>query len=179
MDNIFQEENIDERFASVLLKALEKKNLDGFEYLEFKQSLAALGKQGINGEVALKSAYAMGTTMGLTMEKLVKSAEYYRQVLQDEKGQFEASMQKHFAQNVEGKRKETGGLKKKIADWQTKIDQLKEQIKQAQDKIAAADAQIEQAKKKGAETQKGFDAAMKVIDEAIVEDIAEIKAALK
>lgn len=179
MDNIFHEENIDERFATLLLKALEKKNLDGYDYLEFKQSMAALAKQGIEGETALKSAYAMGTTMGLTMDKLVKSAEYYRQVLQDEKGQFEASMQKHFAQNVEGKRKETGSLKKKIADWQTKIDQLKTQIKEAQGKIEAADAQIEQAKKKGEETQRGFEATLKVIDKAIVDDLSEIKDALK
>ncbi|MEL6394192.1 MAG: hypothetical protein AAFY36_16640 [Bacteroidota bacterium] len=175
MDNPFHDEQIDERFAGVLLKALEKKNLDGFDYLEFKQSMAALHKQGITGETAIKSAYAMATTMGLSLDKLVKSAEYYRKVLQDEKGQFEASMQKHYAQNVEGKRKETGALNKKIADWQGKIDQLKEQIAAANAKIEAADAEIDAAKKKGEETQRGFEAALQVIDQAIVDDLDQIK----
>lgn len=175
MDNPFHDEQIDERFAGVLLKALEKKNLDGFDYLEFKQSLAALDKQGIKGETAIKSAYAMATTMGLSIDKLVKSAEYYRKVLRDEKAQFEASMQKHYAQNVEGKRKETGSLNKKIADWQGKIDQLNEQIEAAKAKIESADAEIEAAKKKGEETQQGFEAALQVIDQAILDDIDDIK----
>lgn len=174
MDDVYQNTGADERFVDVLMRALEKKNLDGFDYLEYKQSLAALGKVGIEGETALKSAFATGTTMGLTKNKLVKSASYYQQVLLDEKSQFEASMQRHLAQRVEGKRKETAGLKKKMADWQSKIDQLQEQIRDAQETIDQADAQIAEAQEKATDNQRRFEATLEKISAAISKDIDDI-----
>lgn len=174
MKNTYQTEGTDERFVDVLMKALEKKNLEGFDYLEFKQSLAALDKVGIVGETAIKSAFATGTTMGLTKPKLVKSAAYYQQVLLDEKAQFEASMQRHLTQRVEGKRKETSGLKKKMSDWQTKIDQLQQQIKDAQSAIDQADAQIADAKEKADDNQRRFESTLKLIAAAITNDIENI-----
>ncbi len=75
----------DDRFANVLMKALEEKNLEGFDYLEFKQSVAKLLDIGMDHDTALKAAFATGSTAGLTLEKLVKTARYYTEVLQDEK----------------------------------------------------------------------------------------------
>lgn len=174
MKDAYAAAGADERFVDVLMKALERQNMDGFDYLEFKQSLAALDKVGIQGDTAIQSAYATGSTLGLTKDKLLKSAAYYQTVLQEEKTQFEASMQRHFAQRVEGKRKETATLKKKISDWQTKIDQLKKQIETAQGKIDAADAQIAAAKQKAKENQDGFEATLKLISDAISTDMEEI-----
>lgn len=178
MKESYQAEGADERFVDVLMKALERKNLDGFDYLEFKQSLSALAKMGIDGDTAIKSAFATGSTMDLTLDKLLKSAEYYQQVLLDEKAQFEASMQRHFAQKVEGKRKETATLKKKIADWQSKIDQLQKQISKAQTVIDEADAQMGAAKDKAKENQDSFEATLKLISEAISDDMSDIKRVL-
>lgn len=175
MTTKYEGEGVDERFVDVLMKALEKKNLEGFDYLEFKQSMAALGKVGITGETAVKSAFATGTTMGLTLEKLLNSAAYYQQVLLDEKAQFELSMQRYVKDRVEGKRQETTTLKKQIADWQNQIDQLKKQIVKAEDTIASADAQIAEAKQKAAENQASFEATLKVITEAIQDDMEEVK----
>lgn len=174
MKGAYLTDGADERFVDVLMKALEKKNLEGFDYLEFKQSLSALGKVGIDGETALKSAFATGTTMGLTKAKLTKSAAYYQQVLLDEKAQFEASMQRHLTQRVEGKRRETAGLKKKMADWQTKIDQLQKQIHDAQSTIDEADAQIASAKEKAVDNQRRFEATLELISAAISKDIEDI-----
>lgn len=175
MTNKLEGEGVDERFVDVLMKSLEKKNLEGFDYLEFKQSMAALAKVGITGEMAIKSAFATGTTMGLSLEKLLNSAVYYQQVLQDEKAQFELSMQRYVKDRVEGKRKETSSLKKQIADWQNQIDKLKKQIAKAEGTIASADAQIAEAKQKAAENQASFEATLKVITEAIQEDMEEVK----
>lgn len=168
----------DERFVDVLMKALEKKNREGFDYLEFKQSLAALGKVGIEGDTAVKSAFATGTTMGLTKDKLTDSARFYQRVLQEEKSQFEASMDRHLAQRVEGKRKETDGLKKKIADWEQKIEQLHQRIAEAQKTIDSADAQVAAAKKKAEDNQNRFEATLAVINQAIQDDLDRIEAVL-
>lgn len=174
MKDAYEADGADERFVDVLMKALEKKNMDGFDYLEYKQSLAALGKMGIEGDTAIKSAFATGTTMGLTKAKLLKSAEYYQQVLQDEKTQFNASLQRHITKSVEGKRQETAKLKKKIADWQTKIDQLNQQIQKAQQTIDKADADIADAKAKAVDNQNRFDATLELITTAIQSDIDKV-----
>ena len=118
----------DNRFANALMKALEKKNLDGFDYLEFKQSVTKLTDIGMDLDMAINSTFITGSSVGLTKDKLLKTAAYYAEVLQDEKAQFMRSLEKHLVDNVEGKAKQTGELKKKIANWETKIEQLREQI---------------------------------------------------
>ncbi|OAV45822.1 hypothetical protein A3850_006450 [Lewinella sp. 4G2] len=164
----------DERFANVLMKALEDKNLEGFDYLEFKQSVAKLQEIGMDHDTALRSAFATGSTVGLTLEKLVKTARYYTDVLQDEKSKFMNSMEKHLMSNVEGKAKQTGELKKKIANYEAKIEQLRAEVEKAKAKIAESTNLINTAKEKAATNQKGFDDALEVITSVIKQDVADI-----
>lgn len=138
----------DDRFANVLMKALEDKNLEGFDYLEFKQSVAKMEEIGMDHDTAIRAAFGTGSTVGLTLEKLVKTAKYYTEVLQDEKSKFMNSMEKHLMSNVEGKAKETSELKKKIANWESKIEQLKAEVVKAKAKIESADELISTAKEK-------------------------------
>ncbi|NJC28149.1 hypothetical protein [Neolewinella antarctica] len=164
----------DDRFANVLMKALEDKNLEGFDYLEFKQSVAKLTEMGIDYDTALRSAYATGTTVGLSLEKLVKTARYYTEVLQDEKSKFMNSMEKHLMSNVEGKAKQTGELKKKIANYEAKIEQLREEVEKAKTQIAESTELINSAKDKASANQKGFDDALDVITAVITQDVTDI-----
>ena len=166
------------RFATALMKALEKKNLDGFDYLEWKHSVGKLTEIGMDQDTAIHSAFITGSSVGLTKEKLIKTANYYAEVLQDEKAQFMRSLEKHLVDNVEGKAKQTGELKKKIANWETKIEQLREQIRAATEQIASADTQISAARSKAEENQQGFDQALEVITNTINEDIANIRRVL-
>ena len=166
------------RFASVLMKALERKNLDGFDYLEFKQSVGKLGEMGMDNDTAIQSAFATGSTVGLTVEKLLKTASYYLDVLQDEKGQFMRSLEKHLADNVDSKASEGGQLKKQIANWQAQIEELNRRIEEAQKRIDQHDAQIAQARKKAEANQHGFEEALAVITSAIRQDVEDIRRVL-
>jgi chromosome segregation ATPase len=163
------------RFANALMRALEKKNLEGFDYLEFKQSVTRMTEMGMDLDTAVNSAFITGSSMGLTKEKLIKTANYYAGVLQDEQTQFMRSLQKHLVDNVEGKAKQTAQLKEKIAAWETKIQQLQEQITAARQQIDSADAQIEQAREKAEKNQRGFEEALSTITQTIEEDIANIQ----
>ncbi len=166
------------RFANALMKALEKKNLDGFDYLEFKQSVGRLTEIGMDLDTAINSTFITGSSVGLTKEKLVKTAGYYAEVLQDEKAQFMRSLEKHLVDNVEGKARQTGELKKKIANWQTKMQQLQEQIAAATEQIESADAQINAARSKAEENQRGFEDALEIITTTINQDVADIRRVL-
>ena len=168
----------DDRFANVLMKALEDKNLEGFDYLEFKQSVAKMQEIGMDHDTAIRAAFGTGSTVGLTLDKLVKTARYYTEVLQDEKSKFMNSMEKHIMSNVEGRAKKTGELKKKIANWEAKIEQLRAEVEKAKATIASADAEIASAKEKATMNQQGFDDALDVITAAIRQDIADIQRVL-
>jgi adenine-specific DNA methylase len=78
-------ENMDEKSLDFLTKALQKGNLPGFDYLEFKQSLEALHAMNMDESLAFQSAFATASTMGLTKEKLLKSVSHYQKVLEQEK----------------------------------------------------------------------------------------------
>ena len=168
----------DDRFANVLMKALEDKNLEGFDYLEFKQSVAKMQELGMDADTAMRAAFSTGSTVGLSLDKLLKTAKYYAEVLQDEKSKFMNSMEKHIMSNVEGRAKQTGELKKKIANWEAKIEQLRAEVEKAKEKIASADAEISAAKEKAELNQQGFDDALDVITAAIRQDVADIRRVL-
>ena len=168
----------DDRFANVLMKALEDKNLEGFDYLEFKQSVAKLQEIGMDHDTAVRSAFATGTTVGLSLEKLIKTARYYTEVLQDEKSKFMNSMEKHLMSNVEGKAKQTGELKKRIANYEAKIEQLTAEVEKAKAQIAESESLINEAKDKAAVNQKGFDDALEVITAVIKQDVEDIRRVL-
>ena len=72
----------DEKFVNRLLQALEEANLDGFDYLEYKQSLQSIDDMNMDEATMYKSSLAMAKTMGATPEKLVSSAQHYINVLE-------------------------------------------------------------------------------------------------
>lgn len=166
---------LDDRSVEALVRALERKNLSGFDYLEFKQSLNALRSMDMEGETAFKSAFATATVMGLTKEKLIETANHYKRVLTDEQKQFEASMQRHLQQRVESKLKEVEILKRKVAEYQEKIQQLETQISTSQQTIDEADSNIASEREKIESTKENFDFTLRSIMNEIDKDLEDIE----
>lgn len=170
-----QHHGLDSRSVEALTKALEKKNLPGFDYLEYKQSLDALTQLGIDEATAFKSAFATAATMGLTKEKLLQTAQHYKKVLLEEKTQFDNSVQRQLEQRVEGKRREVEMLKKKVAEYQQKIQQLEAQIRSSQETIDQADATIAEAREKIEGAKDNFDHTLQSMINDIDKDISNIQ----
>ena len=61
---------LDQRSANMIINTLEKNNLPGFDYLEYKQSLEGLSKMNMDEATAFQSAFVTASTLGLTKEKL-------------------------------------------------------------------------------------------------------------
>ena len=76
------------KFTNILLQAMEANNLDGFDYLEYKQSLHNLAKMPMDEQTRYQSAFAAASTMGATPAKLVKTAHFYLDVLKKEEAKF-------------------------------------------------------------------------------------------
>lgn len=176
MKTIFgKDHGLDQKSVDFLTKALEKSNLPGFDYIEFKQSLDALSKLNIDEATAFKSAYATASTVGLTKTKLLETAGHYKKVLANEKAQFDSALQKQIEQKIAGKEGEVNKLKDQIVKHQEKIQQLKDQIAKFQKTIDGADAQIDADRKKIESTREGFEHTHQSILNQIEKDIENIK----
>ncbi len=165
---------LDEKSVDYLTGALEKNNRPGFDYIEFKQSLRALRDMDMEDAVAFKSAFATASTMGLTKDKLLKTAEHYKNVISNEKKQFDEALERQKKQKIDAKQEEVAKLKKQVEEYKAKIAQLQEKIEKAQSTIDHADEHIAQQQEKIEETQSNFEHSMQSILNEIDQDIENI-----
>lgn len=168
---IFEEsEALDPRSVDSLVKALERENLPGFDYLEFKRALFALRALNLDEATAIRSAFATASTLGLTKEKLIKSAAYYKGILDNEKKSFDEAMQKQIELKVETKRKEVALMQQKIAEYQSTIQKLQAEIAKATEIIQHADEAIQSAQENIEEVRLKFEKTHDVMTRQILDD---------
>ena len=167
--------NNDDKSLDFLTSALNKNNLKGFDYLEYKLSLGRLSDMGMDEVVAYKSAFATATTVGLTKEKLISSAQHYKQVLAQEKSQFDLALKNQMVKRVQSKRAEVEKLKKQIVEWQKNIQKLQDQITTSQATIDTADQNIQAETDKIELTKLNFENTHKNVLSQIDEDLSSIQ----
>ncbi len=172
---IFDEINgLDEKSKNSLIRALEQNNLKGFDYLEFRQSLQALTAMQMDESTSYKSAFATASTMGLTKDKLLKTAEHYKQILSKEKGKFDQALQGQIQQRISGRQEEAKKLAAAIKQHEEQILKLKEKIKAYQGKIDNSQNLIDADKAKIEQTRNNFESTYTNILSAIESDIQKI-----
>lgn len=176
LKNIFgSHHGLDEKSIDFLVSALDKNNLPGFDYIEFKQSLTALNEQmDLDESTAFKSAFATASVLGLTKEKLLKTAEHYRTILNTEKQQFDAALQKQVEQRVVSKQQEVAKLHKQIEEYRKAIADLEKKIISANEIIAKADDEIADHKERIEGTRDAFERTLQSILNQIQLDIESI-----
>jgi chromosome segregation ATPase len=156
MKNLFgAHHGLDEKSIGFITNALEKANLPGFDYIEYRQAVDSLKKMNLDEATAFKSAFATAATMGLTKEKLVDTAKHYLSILQKEKEQFDAASAKQQDIKIGTNLQQVRDLQKSVDDNELKIKQLQEAVESAKAKIRELDferdgaaAKIEEAKTK-------------------------------
>ena len=158
-------------FLDIITSVLERSNLPGFDYLEFKQSLDALEKMNMDKQTAIKSAFATASTVGLTKEKLLNTASHYLEILGKEKDEFEDAMQNQIKVKVEGKKEEVKKLRTMINNYKKEIEKLEAQIQDSQKTIDSSDLKIRQEADKIEQTKISFDTIFKSIHDIISRDM--------
>ncbi len=148
---------LDQKSVEFLTNALEKNNLPGFDYLEFKLSLGKLMAMNLGEDTSYKSAYVTASTVGLTKDKLLSTAQHYRQVLVNEKDQFDQALNNQLQKRVKSKQQEVEKLRQQIQAWVAQIETLQKQIAQSQNTIDTADEQIQGEMRKIEATKENFE----------------------
>lgn len=168
----------EDKIAESLFKALEKNNIDGVDYFEFKNSLKSLISLPMDEGTRFRSAFATASTMGLNIDILKSSAQHYLKVLEDEKKVFVQSVANHNNTNVIGKRNEISSLDDKVKSKSEEIKKLTEEIHQHQKQIDKLKGEITAAKNQIVQTEANFNNTFDSVTNEIKEDIAKIESYL-
>ncbi len=169
----------DDQLLEVLFGAMAKNNLEGFDYLEFKQALLSLKKVEMDEATRFRSAYAMAQTMKTDVDHLIKTAEHYIKVLAKEETKFEKALAKQNEKRVGGKKKEIRQLEDLIKEKEAQIQSLQKQIDEHRKQVNSVNQALKNAVKKIETTKNNFIASYNTVVEQIYRDIENMKKYLK
>jgi len=164
----------DVKFTDLLLKAIESNNLQGFDYLEFKNSLKSLESVIPDENMRYKSAYEMAKTMGLNKEKLVQSANHYLGILTAEDKKFKDALSNQRAKQIQGRADQLAAVEKSILDKENMIKSLTKEIETAKSQLQAVRNEINDSVVKIDSTNQQFVASYNLVYSQIDGDIKKI-----
>lgn len=169
----------DEKFMNILLKAIESNNLEGFDYLEYKQSVQSLANMDMDEATRYQSSMAMAKTMGVSPGKLVESAKHYLNILDGEKNRFQQAVKGQRQKLLQDQTTGLKSLEKSIADKENHIKKLQLEIQKEKEKLAKSSQEIKTNGAKIENTNNQFMYAFKIVVDQIVGDIDKMNKYLK
>lgn len=167
------------KFVEILFAAMERANLDGFDYLEYKQSLKSLEKMPMDEATRFQSAFAMAKTMGATPEKLLQTAQHYMDTLLQEEQKFEAALAKQQNEQIGSKEQRISQLEETVKAKAEQIKKLTQEMDAHQKEADKLQKEIATASAKVASTKNDFIASYQSLIQQISSDVENIKKYLK
>ncbi len=164
-----------EKFVNRLLGAIEEANLEGFDYLEYKQSLQSIDDMKMDEATMFKSSLAMAKTMGGTPEKLISSANHYLKVLGAEEKKFQDALVNQQQRVVTGRQESISKLESSITTKEKQIEQLTAEIAKNKELLAQAKSSVDTDVAKIQATKVGFYAAYHIVVDQIKDDVAKMQ----
>ena len=173
------EGKVTSKFMEILFKAMEDNNLDGFDYLEFKQSLKSLEKMPMDEQTRIKSAFAVAQTLKATPDQLIQSANHYLNVLKQEEKKFGEAMGNQRAIQIGEKEQQLIQFDQAIKSKTEQIKKLTLEIEKHQNAMDRIKQEVANASVKVESTKNDFVASYNLVVSQISKDIENMKRFLK
>lgn len=170
---------VDNAVIEKLLAEVEKNNRPGFDYFEYKQSLKALEKMPMNEVTQYRSAFVTASTMGITLDNLLESANFYLGILDGENKKFTTTFETEKKNKLDKKEEKIIQLNKTIQEKKALILKLTEEIGEHEKQISDLKYEIKDSKKEIDATQNNFIVSFNYIKSEFTKDIARMKEYLK
>lgn len=170
---------VDTKIIEKLLQAIENNNIEGFDYLEYKKSLKALEKMPMDEATKYRSAFATAATMGVTLEKLMQTTDFYIGILNKENDQFLGAFKSQFDDKVSGREREIAQFEAIIKEKSAQIKKLTEEITKHQQQIGDLKAKVEESNNKINKTQNDFKVSYDHLKSQFEEDKIKMQKYLK
>lgn len=149
--NVAGTANVDRKFVEHFVDLLEKANLPGPDYFEFKQALQSMDSLGLGEEKQFQAAWASFKAMGGVKDNsiLKTSADQYLAILNKDRESFLKDVEKAIKERVgsltdEVKKLEDNNLAyaQEIANLQKKIDDNKNRLGQISGEVSEQSAKL-------------------------------------
>lgn len=167
------------KFTDILFGALEKNNLPGVDYLEYKQSLQSLEKMPMDEKTRYQSAFAMAQAMGATPDKLIQTASHYMDVLKGEEAKFQQALANQESSKIQGRRQQIDQLNAAIQQKAEHIKKLTKEMEEHSKTMETLKKEIDNATSNMASTKNNFIASYNVLASQIMKDVENMKKFLK
>ncbi len=169
--SLFASPDFDDRSLEFLTQAIERNNLPGFDYFEFKRAVVQLKEMNLDEPTAYKSAFTTAATLGLTKEKLLETTAYYRDVVEKEQAQFTLALETQNTTKVAGRQTEVARLRDQIERHKTEIARLQGEMEAYLAQVAEAESAAKADSEKLEKAKAAFEKTNKAVLLAIDKDV--------
>ncbi|TLV03080.1 hypothetical protein [Dyadobacter luticola] len=149
--NVAGTANVDRKFVEHFVNLLEKANLPGPDYFEYKQALQNMEGLGLGEEKQFQAAWASFKAMGNVKDSTIlkTSADQYLGILDKDRASFLKDVEKAIKDRVGALQDEQKKLEdantaftQQIADIQKKMDENKNRLGQISGEVTEQSAKI-------------------------------------
>ncbi len=174
-DNTELQGAFNQQIFDSLTKAVANANLPGEDYIEFIQSLKAMKDLPLEESVKMQTVLATLSTKGLTKQKIFESADYYINVLEEEKKKFYTALEGQAKGNINKKKQTIENLEKVNKEKADQIALLTDEINKNQQQITQISKDISQSESKIKSTENNFITTFNKVLKQITGNIEKIK----
>lgn len=169
---------IDENMKQDLVTAIEKANIEGYDYFEFKETLFNMESLIPTEPERFKAAFAAVASM-VTSDRLIDTAEHYINILKKKEEDFNAYAAQMKQQKVIRKEEEAKKADEEILKREDTITKLNQEISELQDKKREAQQEAITENAKIQQVELNFKTTCEAIIKKIEADVKKIDTYLK
>lgn len=169
---------VDRKFVEHFVELLEKANLPGPDYFEFKQALKSMDGLGLSEEKQYQASWASFRAMSGGVKDttlLTTSAGQYVSVLDRDRGSFLKDVEKAITDRVGSLTKELNTLQEDNKNFAKQIVELQEKINANNGRMEKINDDIQEQSAKINDNRDSYDITYHSMVEQINSDVAKIK----
>lgn len=163
---VMQSQNgmFDEKFYNSFLQILETNNIEGMDYFEFSKVLKSLSNTGMADPLKYQAAFSsLQANSDLTKQRLVETADFYIEKLDQEEKSFSSEMKNEVDAQVGSRLSQAKSKQDEISKNQEIINKLQTEMGVLQGEIGSLNMEAQQAQAKIDSTAKNFKVSLEVL----------------
>jgi hypothetical protein len=164
-----------DKFEKHFEKIFEQANLPGPDYYEFFKMMETLEAHIKDEKARISATFASLTIQGMTKEKLVETANKYKELINQDKLTFEKVANDKSEKEIGQKRKDLQQMEETLVRHSEMIQKLTKEITETQISMGRLKSTITEEEQKLAKNKQGYLMACEAMMRKITDDITKIQ----
>jgi hypothetical protein len=167
-----------DKFEKHFEKLFEQANFPGPDYYEFMKMMETLEAHIKDEKARMSATFASLAIQGMTKDRLVDTATKYKELIGQDKNQFEKIANDKSEKEIGQKRKDLQQLEETVVRHSEMIQKLTKEITDSQAAMGKLKATISDEEGKLAKNKQGYMVACEAMVRKITDDISKIQTTL-